>query len=140
VTLEGLKNDIRQSAKLAGTGIFYLLCVLAIESIVGLAFTSHSGKKIRATDTCGPSGILRILCFLDLAEWARDSIRMSKHPTKQELKQLGKFFEMGFGPSRADQYVMPCSICGVEWGADEPWHWCPVCGKSLTPKPQLIAS
>jgi hypothetical protein len=62
--------------------------------------------------------------------------RMSKRPTKQDLKLLRRFFKMGFGPARADSYVMPCSVCGMEWGAEGPWHWCPVCGKSLKPKPQ----
>jgi rubrerythrin len=63
---------------------------------------------------------------------------MSKLPTQKELKQLKRVFDMGFGPAEADYYVMPCSVCGMEWGAEEPWRWCPVCGKSLDPKPSEL--
>jgi rubrerythrin len=59
---------------------------------------------------------------------------MSKRPIQKELKLLKGFFKMGFGPSRADSYVMPCPVCGMQWEADEPWRWCPVCGKSLKPE------
>jgi len=61
-----------------------------------------------------------------------------KRPKKTELKLLKKFFKMGFGSTRAEQYVMPCSVCGMEWNAEDPWHWCPVCGQAL--KPQANAS
>jgi rRNA maturation endonuclease Nob1 len=37
-------------------------------------------------------------------------------------------------PQQPINYDMPCSICVTDWSADEPWHWCPVCGKPLTPK------
>lgn len=56
---------------------------------------------------------------------------------KRDLKMLRAFFKTGFGHTRAESYVMPCSICGMEWIAEDPWHWCPVCGASLKPLAQV---